>query len=140
MSEPEDPERLLAEALRAQAVRAPQPVRLSEQPTDPHPIPVPEPVTTELEKPAYPAPAGYGLLSGTEAGTLERERAALESSVPATGSVPAVAQTRQTPQAAQSVQAAQALAAPPVGVGWVLMLALLLGLAAGAVAGLLTLI
>ncbi|UJW33933.1 hypothetical protein L3Q67_09275 [Saccharothrix sp. AJ9571] len=121
MSEPEDPERLLAEALRAQAVRAPQPARPPEA--------VEEPPTAHLAKPAFPAPAGYGLLSGADAGSLERERAALE---PAPSPAPAadhpVAATRQETGPA------------PVAARWVLLLAVLLGLAAGAVAGLLTLL
>ncbi|AXB46441.1 hypothetical protein [Amycolatopsis albispora] len=118
MSEPEDPERLLAEALRAQAVRAPQPARQAE--------PVAEPPTQHLAAPSFPAPAGYGLLSGADAGSLERERAALEP--PAPSPEPSVTATRQ------------AEAPAPIAAWWVLLLAVLLGLAAGAVAGLLTLL
>ena len=121
MSEPEDPERLLAEALRAQAVRAPQPARQAE--------PVEEPPTQHLAAPAFPAPAGYGLLSGADAGSLERERAALDPP-------PAPAPAPEQPVAATR----QAEAPAPVAARWVLLLAVLLGLAAGAVAGLLTLI
>ena len=87
----EDPEKLLSEALRAQAVRAPAD-------------------TT--------SPVGYGLLSGSDLPALRHVRP------------PAADTTRQI--------------APPqprqVPATLILLLALLLGLAAGAVIGLLTLI
>ncbi|MEV5298915.1 hypothetical protein [Amycolatopsis methanolica] len=101
MSEPKDPERLLAEALQAQARSAP------------HPGP----------------PSGgwpqFGLLSGADASSLERERAALEN--------PADRTATRAPR--RNV--------PPVRhlpVYWVLGLAALLGLATGAVIGLITLL
>src|SRR4051794_22026691 len=84
MSEAKDPEQLLADALRAQAVFAPQttPIKLpvpAEEPADSSPAAP----TTRLPKPAEAAagdslPPQYGLLSGTSADSLERERAALE--------------------------------------------------------------
>ncbi|MFF0149346.1 hypothetical protein [Amycolatopsis sulphurea] len=73
--------------------------------------------TTEL-------PPRYGLLSGAGADSLERERAALEDAEPATSGT--------------SVQPIQQ--AGPLPAHWILLLALLLGLAAGSVIGLLTLI
>jgi hypothetical protein len=84
----EDPEKLLSEALRAQATRAPADNTTS--------------------------PVGYGLLSGTDLPPLRR---------------PAETTTRH-------------VVVPPrqVPVTLILLLALLLGLAAGAVVGLLTLI
>lgn len=86
----EDPEKLLSEALRAQAIRAPAD-------------------TT--------SPVGYGLLSGSDLPALRHAR-------------PPVDTTRR-------------IAEPPqrqVPATLILLLALLLGLAAGAVIGLLTLI
>lgn len=101
MSEAQDPERLLADALRAQARSAP---------------------------PAGPAPEmlppQYGLLSGADAGSLERERAAISD-----------------PMAADPV--AVVPSKPPSGSlpgYWILGLAVLLGLATGAVIGLITLV
>lgn len=101
MSEPKDPERLLAEALQAQARNAPHP---------------------------GPPPGGWpqlGLLSGADASPLERERAALEEPAerprpPASGRI--VGQVRHLPAY------------------WILGLAALLGLATGAVVGLITLL
>jgi hypothetical protein len=88
VSKDADPERLLAEALRAQAVRAP--------------------VET--------TPVGYGLLSGSDVGGL--------------------------PPAVRHDDATHRVSEPPrqVPAALILLLALLLGLAAGAVVGLLTLI
>ncbi|WP_406642880.1 hypothetical protein [Amycolatopsis sp. WGS_07] len=88
--------------------------------------------TTEL-------PPNYGLLSGAGADSLARERAALDAadhtSPGTTGSIPPVgandATLRRPAQAAQS---------GPLPAHWVLLLAVLLGLAAGSVIGLLTLI
>ena len=85
----EDPERLLAEALRAQAIRAP----------------------------ADTSPVGYGLLSGSDV------------KVPLPKAKPAAVETTTRLEPPRQVSA-----------GLVLLLALLLGLAAGAVVGLLTLI
>jgi hypothetical protein len=136
MSEPKDPERLLADALRAQAVFAPQPERPPVAPVDPP--------TTDI--PLNPAaqtsgteglPPQYGLLSGAGADSLERERAALDS---ATGSasrpvVPAGVLDPPTVRTG-SIQPTSV----PLPVHWVLLLAILLGLAAGSVIGLLTLL
>lgn len=92
-----DPERLLADALRAQARSAP------------------------AVGPASDAlPPRYGLLSGAEAGSLERERAALE---------------QRPVKAAPAKRASGQLPAY-----WVLLLSVLLGLATGSVIGLITLI
>ncbi|MBB1155832.1 MULTISPECIES: hypothetical protein [Amycolatopsis] len=174
MSEPKDPERLLADALRAQAVFAPHVVANpaeeqagseasgtgSVQPgasgtgsfsaaggpgiSGPGAggtgsfgaaaqtgAPSQTGPTTEL-------PPNYGLLSGAGADSLARERAALDAadtSPGTTGSIPPVgasdATVRRPAQAAQN---------GPLPAHWVLLLAVLLGLAAGSVIGLLTLI
>ncbi|WP_410563249.1 hypothetical protein [Amycolatopsis sp. cmx-4-61] len=131
MSEPKDPEQLLADALRAQAVFAPQA-------SPPAPAPAPAPTSpaapapdTEPSTEAVPTsainelPSAYGLLSGAGAGSLERERAALDaaSQAPTAYSPP--------PPPRQSAQ---------LPAYWILMLAVLLGLAAGSVVGLLTLV
>ncbi|GAB3585946.1 hypothetical protein GCM10027445_64100 [Amycolatopsis endophytica] len=103
MSEPTDPERLLAEALQAQARSAPHP---------------------------GPPPGGwpqFGLLSGADASSLERERAALEP--------PAGRRPGPPPMPRRAVPQARHLP-----VHWVLGLAALLGLATGAVIGLITLL
>nr|WP_245633653.1 hypothetical protein [Amycolatopsis jejuensis] len=88
--------------------------------------------TTEL-------PPRYGLLSGAGADSLARERAALDAAdvtAPGTtGSIPPVGagdetfrgQVHPTPSS-------------PLPAHWVLLLAILLGLAAGSVIGLLTLV
>ncbi len=123
MSEPKDPERLLADALRAQAVFAPQapgPARETEPRTEAVP-------TTSMETPAE-LPSAYGLLSGASADSLERERAALD-----------LAEAEATVVPPTVRQPAQATAAP-LPVYWILLLAVLLGLAAGSVVGLLTLV
>lgn len=106
MSEGKDPERLLADALRAQAVFAPS--------------------TTPVESTTDSMPPQYGLLSGTGADSLERERAALDSST----------EEVAPPTVRQPVVTTQA----PLPVVWILVLAVLLGLAAGSVVGLLTLL
>lgn len=104
VSELHDPERLLAEALRAQARSAPPPGH----------APEPAPTSSQL-------PPQYGLLSGADGGALERERAALE---PPTVRRPA----------------AKAKTSGPLSAYWILLLAVLLGLATGAVIGLITLL
>lgn len=131
MSEPKDPERLLADALRAQAVFAPQPAA----PADPTAtgtgpaVPPPGDADSETEG----LPPQYGLLSGAGASSLERERAALDSS-----SMPVVPSGALDPPTVRttSVQPSSV----PLPVHWVLLLAILLGLAAGSVIGLLTLL
>ncbi|PXY31500.1 hypothetical protein [Prauserella muralis] len=116
----DDPERLLAEALRAQARNAPPRQQATPRP---EPLPVVE------------TPGGYGLLSGAGEGSLERERAALDAQAP-----PAPAPPPPRTSAGTAAQAAQHTQAGPLRLRWVLLLALLLGLAAGSVAGVLTLL
>ncbi|OLZ60143.1 hypothetical protein [Amycolatopsis keratiniphila] len=122
MSEPKDPEKLLADALRAQAVFAPSTERLPETTSD-------KPVETDTERSDVSGkselPPQYGLLSGAGADSLERERVALEDAETARLA------ERPTPPPPVS---------PPLPAYWVLLLAVLLGLAAGSVIGLLTLI
>ncbi|MEU9691889.1 hypothetical protein [Amycolatopsis japonica] len=125
MSEPKDPEKLLADALRAQAVFAPSAERISETTTG-------KPVETDTESSGVSGkselPPQYGLLSGAGADSLERERVALEDAETARLA------ERPTPPPAPSP------GSPPLPAYWVLLLAVLLGLAAGSVIGLLTLI
>jgi hypothetical protein len=122
MTEPKDPERVLAEALRAQAVFAPQPDR---------PVDTSAPVPSELGATGTESlPPQYGLISGAGADSLERERAALDP-VPAASPEPL---TARPPSARRAVHSA------PLPVYWVLLLAVLVGLAAGSVVGLLTLV
>ncbi|WP_086849614.1 hypothetical protein [Amycolatopsis kentuckyensis] len=120
MSEPKDPEQLLADALRAQAVFAPQvsPPASPAAPAEPATEAVPTSAINEL-------PSAYGLLSGASADSLERERAALDAEAP----------TTFAPRPPEPVRQAAQLPAY-----WILMLAVLLGLAAGSVVGLLTLV
>ncbi|MFJ7211335.1 hypothetical protein [Amycolatopsis sp. NPDC098790] len=113
MSEPKDPEQLLADALRAQAVFAPSASPPREKETDAVP-------TNEL-------PSAYGLLSGAGADSLERERAALD----AASEAPTAYSPPPPPPPRQSAQ---------LPAYWILLLAVLLGLAAGSVVGLLTLV
>jgi hypothetical protein len=91
VSKEPDPERLLAQALRAQAVRAPRT----------EPVPAGEPVLLS---------GGDSLLSGR---SVERPTAVTDS--------------QYTAQLARSA---------PLSVWWIVLLAVLLGLAAGAVVGL----
>jgi hypothetical protein len=128
MSEPKDPERLLADALRAQAVFAPQPAAPADPTATGTGPTVPPPGNADSETEGLPPQ--YGLLSGAGASSLERERAALESA-----SMQAVALDPPTVRTA-SVQPSSV----PLPVHWVLLLAILLGLAAGSVIGLLTLL
>ena len=139
MSEPKDPEQLLADALRAQAVFAPQvspPASASSTgssasvsgsgstsgsgPAEPVTEAVPTSAINEL-------PSAYGLLSGASADSLERERAALDAEAPTTFA--------PRPPQPEPVRTSAQLPAY-----WILMLAVLLGLAAGSVVGLLTLV
>ncbi|MFB9689647.1 hypothetical protein [Amycolatopsis plumensis] len=124
MSEPKDPEQLLADALRAQAVFAPQ---VSPSSTGSSPaVPAGEPATDAVPTSAInELPSAYGLLSGASADSLERERAALDAEAP----------TTFTPRPPEPVRTSAQLPAY-----WILMLAVLLGLAAGSVVGLLTLV
>ena len=117
MSEPKDPEQLLADALRAQAVFAPSA------------SPVPEPGTNAVPTSAInELPSAYGLLSGASADSLERERAALDA---ASEAPTAFAPPPPPPPPRTSAQ---------LPAYWILLLAVLLGLAAGSVVGLLTLV
>lgn len=132
MSEPKDPEQLLADALRAQAVFAPQ--------ASPPPVssPASPPASTRGSEPATDAvptsainelPSAYGLLSGAGADSLERERAALDAA--------SEAPTTFAPRPPQPEPVRTSAQLPAY---WILMLAVLLGLAAGSVVGLLTLV
>lgn len=96
----EDPERLLAEALRLQAARTP--------------------IDASTTSPRF---GGYGLLSGSEHG--------LTLPVPAEPTVGIQPRAEQI----RPIDPVRRLA-----VGWILLLAVLLGLATGAVVGLVTLI
>jgi hypothetical protein len=122
MSEPKDPERLLADALRAQAVFAPHPERTM-NPADPSTTGVP---LLGADSETEGLPPAYGLLSGASPDSLAREHAALPT--PLATDPPTV----RTP----SVQPTST----PLPIHWVLLLAVLLGLAAGSVVGLLTLL
>ena len=119
MSEPKDPEQLLADALRAQAVFAPQVSPPPSRPPEPGTDAVPTSAINEL-------PSAYGLLSGASADSLERERAALDAA--------SEAPTAYAPRPEPPRQGTQLPAY------WILLLAVLLGLAAGSVVGLLTLV
>lgn len=100
----EDPERLVAEALRAHAARTPLPVRGVETPDQTSPV-----------------LGSYGLLSGSGV-TLPAPDPPTERRLAVHDQT-----TRLEPDRG-------------VAVGWIILLALLLGLAAGAVVGLLTLL
>ncbi|RSM36397.1 hypothetical protein DMA12_40490 [Amycolatopsis balhimycina DSM 5908] len=128
MSEPKDPEQLLADALRAQAVFAPQ---VSPPPSSP-PAPVrdAEPSTDAVPTNAInELPSAYGLLSGAGADSLERERAALDAASEAPTTFAPPPPLPPPPRASAQLPAY-----------WILLLAVLLGLAAGSVVGLLTLV
>ncbi|WP_216211547.1 hypothetical protein [Amycolatopsis aidingensis] len=116
---------LLAEALRAQARSAPQ----AERPRE-FDVSVFDNTSVIGPKPAAEVPHSYGLLSGPAANSLEHERAALESMEARAGEA--------EPEQATVEQRVAGPAPPPVR--WILLLAVLLGLAAGSVIGLLTLI
>lgn len=125
MSEPKDPEQLLADALRAQAVFAPQ---ASPPVSPPAPARDAEPGTGAVPTSAInELPSAYGLLSGASADSLERERAALDAA--------SEAPTAFAPRPPEPPRQAAQLPAY-----WILLLAVLLGLAAGSVVGLLTLV
>jgi hypothetical protein len=137
MSEPKDPEQLLADALRAQAVFAPQ--------VSPPPAKEPEPGTDAVPTSAInELPSAYGLLSGASADSLERERAALDAADAPTALSPRP-QLRPSPQSPQSPPPEPETVRQPTSGAqlpayWILLLAVLLGLAAGSVVGLLTLV
>jgi hypothetical protein len=102
----EDPERVIAEALRAQAARTP--------------LPSAEATQVNAAPGMGLAGSGYGLLSGSDL-ALSLPTAPIESPTEAVG-------TRRMP------------AERRVSVGAILLLAVVLGLAAGAVVGLVTLL
>lgn len=141
MSEPadSDPERLLAEALRAQARSAPAP---SQPEATGGPTDVLGGSGDSRQADARQAddglPHGYGLLSGTGANSLERERAALDS-LPAAARAPTGAAGSVEPETGGH-DATDSGTPPPLAARWILLLAVVLGLAAGAVVGLLTLL
>ena len=140
MTDGPDPERLLAEALRAQAVRTPMPPPspLSiEDPSKDGPV-VDEPATDESPTTDVPADAepggdarlvellsgaGHGLLSGRDPGTVN---------LPYVG----VPTDRTGPVGTTKLNPGR----PQLAWWWMLLLAIVLGLAAGAVAGVLTLV
>ena len=101
----DDPERLVAEALRAHAARTPLPGT----------APAPDEGTG-------PVLGGYGLLSGSGV------------TMPPRRPEPTVRDTTT------GVETSRIEPAPGIAFGWIFLLALLLGLAAGAVVGLVTLI
>lgn len=115
MNDADDQERRLAEALRAQAARAPLP---AEQ-------------TTRIERPAEGPQdlsltgGGYGLLSGSDVGLP----------LPVRSGYPPAGAGEHVADVTERIDSGDRTAA-----GWILLLAVLLGLAAGAVVGLLTLI
>jgi hypothetical protein len=109
VSDEPDPERLLAEALRAQAVRAP--------------------MANPAAAPPVPAPDGnpvLKLLSGTD------EHGLLSGSVTDTLDLPIVPARPNAPRYPGRPPGRPA----PLSVWWIVLLAVLLGLAAGAVVGL----
>jgi len=164
MSEPKDPERLLADALRAQAVFAPHALPpttpdgsgsfsasggpgLPGSGTGSFSASAAAPATASETGPTTELPPNYGLLSGAGADSLARERAALEDASRTTGSIPqlnATDPTMRRPPADQEPSPAPSPApgpaAGPLPAYWVLLLAVLLGLAAGSVIGLITLV
>ncbi|MEU3272374.1 hypothetical protein ABZ639_16145 [Saccharomonospora sp. NPDC006951] len=118
----DDPERLLAEALRAQARHAPPQQKAATRW---------EPQAAPSLPPVVETPGGYGLLSGAGEGSLERERAALD----------ALAAEQPPTITTQSDKNGKAETHDePLALRWIVLLTVLLGLAAGAVAGLLTLV
>ncbi|OLF13274.1 hypothetical protein [Actinophytocola xanthii] len=101
----EDPERLVAEALRAHAARTPLPA------------PAAEPAEG-----ASPVLGSYGLLSGSGV------------------ELPGAGQAPDQDQRGDAELTTRVEPDVPVALGWVVLLSLLLGLAAGAVVGLVTLL
>ena len=106
MSEQPDPERLLAEALRAQAVRAP----LADTGDRPDPL-------LKL----FSGTDGHDLLSGRASDTMNIQPTAPVVASPSTARLPVTTPTQ-------------------LSAWWIVLLAVLLGLAAGAVVGLISII
>ena len=120
MTEGPDPERLLAEALRAQAVSTPVP------PTGPPPgtqEPGTEGMSDDARLVELLSGAGHGLLSGRDPSTVD---------VP----YPGVPAERTGPVTTTALEAKR----PQLAWWWILALAIALGVACGAIAGLLTLV
>lgn len=118
VNESPDPERLLAEALRAQAVRAPMsPAQAQPAVPTPTPTPTPAPVPVPAGRPVGDPDPVLQLMSGPD-------------SQPDLWS-------DHLPTAATTPQHTARLTSPaPLSAWWIVTLALLLGLAAGAVVGL----
>ena len=112
MSQGEDPEQLIAQALRAHVARTP----------------IPAPADDQTDDRTSAGLGNYGLLSGSE----------MASPLPAPD--PETVQHAPDTETDASVLTSRLAAAPRVPAALVLLLAVLLGLAAGAVVGLLTLI
>lgn len=153
-----DPERLLAEALRAQAIRAPltESTASGAQPAQPA---QPEPVTDPPTETGLPTDRLLGLLSGSDhqhellsgrgaettnpnptgpvIGSFPPPNPAAAATGPVVGSIPGSTARPQHPPVAGTSR----LPSVPAGtsVWWFLLLAVLLGLAAGVIAGLFTL-
>ena len=123
MTEGPDPERLLAEALRAQAASTPLP------PAGPPPVeaqaeePGTEGLGGEARLVELLSGAGHGLLSGRDPSTMD---------VPYVG-VPA---DRTGPVVTTALEPSR----PQLAWWWMLLLAIVLGLACGAVAGIVTVV
>ncbi|WP_020499387.1 hypothetical protein [Sciscionella marina] len=116
------PEQLLSEALRAKAVQAPGQARAEEQ--------VPVEAATSQDSLFTDNDASFELLSGQDyrlSPELFGEQTPEPATTPATSATADPARPRPRPEP------------PPLSARWILLLALLLGAAAGAVAGLLTL-
>lgn len=150
MSEAKDPEQLLAEALRAQAARSASPA-----PAPPAPTIEPEKPPAETEKDAVtivsssleqavrkvPSDSGQGLmlsdsafelLSGSEYGN-ETYPAAICKAEP-DGTEAVEWSTGSQDRSGTGITPGRL----PISVGWILLTVALLGLAAGAIAGLLS--
>ncbi|WP_197319669.1 hypothetical protein [Saccharomonospora sp. NB11] len=128
----DDPERLLAEALRAQARYAPPaaPTAPTVPSTPPAQTTQPTPPARPTMPAARPAPgtdlpggsAGYGLLSGAADGEPPARRANDDTDT----------------HTAQAGRGSHRLETEPLAARWVLLLAASLGLAVGSVIGLFT--
>lgn len=118
MNEQPDPERLLAEALRAQAVRAPMPAPGAAPDSDP------------LLKLMSGTDEHHDLLSGRASDTDQTDSNETLARTTGVDRPTAVTDSRYT---ARPVPA-------PLSVWWIVVLAVLLGLAAGAVVGLVSVV
>lgn len=146
VSEQPDPERLLAEALRAQAVRAPvtptgdEPSgarRAEAGPAEAGPEPTGPVADRASEAPTGPEDQLLRLFSGTE---NEHGLLSGRADETATGSAGGAVDPVTGPVRPAAGRTTRLRAAPrPVPVWWIVLLAVLLGLAAGAVVGLISL-